>query len=171
MNKTKITSIAMLGAITVLLPNVYADSFELLMTEGASDMDCVEKDICYTPSVLVITRGSDVIAVNNDIVPHTVSSGMPSGADDKFDTGMIGVNSQSTISGASLEKDGSYPYFCMLHPWMVGEIHIVKEMYDSNVDVSLPFFEQVRKWHDEGKISDSEFYWAVGYYDDRGYVN
>lgn len=63
----------------------------------------------------------DVTWVNNDSVPHTATAGSsesgPSGA---FDTGIIAPNSEATLA----VKDGSYDYYCTLHPYMTGSITV-----------------------------------------------
>ena len=60
---------------------------------------------------------------NDDTAAHTVNSGNAhkGGPDGKFDSGIV-------MSGNSFEvtfdKAGSYDYFCMVHPWMTGNVNV-----------------------------------------------
>ena len=55
----------------------------------------------------------------------------------------------------------------MVHPWMIGQIDVVKDFYEDSLTTSPAWFDQVSQWHKEGKIPDNEYYWAVGYLDDN----
>jgi len=75
---------------------------------------------------LVITKGDSIIWKNQDLVDHTVTSGSPeTGPDGLFDSELFGQDNSFTIK---FTKAGEYPYFCTIHPWMIGEI-IVAEPY------------------------------------------
>ena len=85
---------------------------------GSSTPGC-EPD-CFIPSTVVITVGGTVTWENTDTAAHTASSGTPAGGPDGvFDSSLI-------ISGGSysvtLDDEGTYPYFCMVHPWMEGTV-------------------------------------------------
>jgi len=90
---------------------------------GSSTPGC-EPD-CFIPSTVVITVGGTVTWENTDTAAHTASSGTPAGGPDGvFDSSLI-------ISGGSysvtLDDDGTYPYFCMVHPWMEGTVIVEAE--------------------------------------------
>lgn len=69
-------------------------------------------------SVLVGT----VIWANEDLVPHTVTSGENGEPDGKFDSSIIGP--EETFSFTFTEA-GAYSYFCILHPNMVGTVNVM----------------------------------------------
>ncbi len=145
-----------------------ADAEQIEMKVGAGDSDCNITDVCYTPSSLMIKRGTDITLKNNDTLPHTVTSGsMQTGPNDIFNSGLMISNSESTLAGSALVKDGQYDYFCIVHPWMIGQIDVVKDFYVGSLSNSPEWFKQVSQWHTEGKIPDNEYYWAVGYLDDN----
>ena len=59
---------------------------------------------------------------NDDDVMHTVTSGTPEeGADGKFDSEIL--NAGSTFEH-TFDVPGEYDYFCLLHPWMTGSVHV-----------------------------------------------
>lgn len=75
---------------------------------------------------LVITEGDSITWRNQDKIDHTVTSGSPeTGPDGQFDSGLFGQGDSVTIE---FTESGDYPYFCTIHPWMVGMV-IVAEPY------------------------------------------
>jgi len=76
----------------------------------------------YIPLNLEVTRGTNVIWVNDDSVPHTVQS-----QNDKGE--IIGLfNSAPLQTGETFEytfdEAGVYNYYCSFHPWRVGIITV-----------------------------------------------
>ena len=76
----------------------------------------------YIPLNLEVTRGTNVIWVNDDSVPHTVQS-----QNDKGE--IIGLfNSAPLQTGETFEytfdESGEYNYYCSFHPWRVGIITV-----------------------------------------------
>ena len=68
-----------------------------------------------------VVKGSSVTWFNADNAAHTVTSGSVDrgGPDGEFDSSMI--MSGNTYS-ARFDSEGTYPYFCMLHPWQSGYV-------------------------------------------------
>ena len=93
---------------------------------GSSTPGCEETNECFIPATLTIAPGEYVTFNNNDSVAHTATSGTPSdGADGVWDSGlrMPGVSYSVTLNdGSQTLPEGTYPYFCMVHPWMTGTI-------------------------------------------------
>jgi len=85
---------------------------------------CEITDTCMTPSVLSIDIGTTVNFVNEDIVMHTITSGTPyDGLSGEFDSGLIGiVTSENNTFSKKFSDSGTFDYFCMIHPWIVGII-------------------------------------------------
>ena len=102
--------------------------------EGSGAPGCDTTNSCYLPNSLSI-RVSDTVSWNNiDTAAHTVTSGtIEGGPDGVFDSSLF--MSGNTFE-FTFENAGTYPYFCMVHPWMTGEI-IVTEINDMEV-VSEP---------------------------------
>lgn len=69
----------------------------------------------YLPDVLVVTTGSGIEWINEDIVAHTVTSMDDVG--ETFDSGLINMG-ETYFLDTSLMVIGDYNYFCIVHPWM-----------------------------------------------------
>ena len=89
---------------------------------GAGAPGCEETNECYIPAELTISSGTTVIWENVDAAAHLATSGTPDGGPDgTFDSGMI-------MGGDSFEfeftEKGEFPYYCIVHPWMVGTVTV-----------------------------------------------
>ena len=122
-------SLLAIFSLIVVAPPAFAAHGEGGMSatvENAADSSTpgCEPD-CFIPSTVVITVGGTVTWENTDTAAHTASSGTPAGGPDGvFDSSLI-------ISGGSysvtLDDEGTYPYFCMVHPWMEGTVIVEAE--------------------------------------------
>ncbi|MDC0927871.1 pentapeptide repeat-containing protein [Nitrosopumilus sp.] len=113
-----------------LLPVAEGELVQVIMfTEGSGSPGCEStEDGCYLPSTLVKEIGLSVIWANNDTSPHTVTSGSPAeGPDGYFDSGLMMVDDSFEFP---FEEEGTFDYFCMVHPWMTGTVIIVPETPD-----------------------------------------
>ena len=129
MNKT-LFSIFVLSIIFIAgtVPVVFAETFEVSIPEGTSDIGCEMTDECYIPFGTKIEVGDEVIWTNQDVAFHTVTSGNSAdGPDGLFDSGMFKIDEQFSHK---FEKSGNYDYFCTLHPWMQGEIVVQVQVPD-----------------------------------------
>src|SRR5581483_2969989 len=81
----------------------------------------------FSPNPIQAKVGDTVTWTNNDSQPHTVTSGTDGKADGKFnsspDTTPPFINAGQTFSHKFTEA-GDYPYFCELHPNMVGKVSV-----------------------------------------------
>lgn len=89
---------------------------------GTASPGCETSNACFSPASLTINAGDTVEWTNTDTAAHTVTSGSPAdGPSGVFDSSLI-------MGGASFantfDEAGSYDYFCMVHPWMVGNIQV-----------------------------------------------
>ena len=56
---------------------------------------------------------------------HTATSGSPAdGPDGVWDSSLMMVNGSYSVT---LDDEGTYPYFCMVHPWMSGTVIVEAE--------------------------------------------
>ena len=90
------------------------------IAEGSGVPGCEETNECYLPYSITISIGDTVKWENPDSAAHTVTSGnIANGHDGIFDSGLF-------MAGGTFEftfdEAGTYDYFCMVHPWMIGEI-------------------------------------------------
>ena len=145
--KTKaISSIFVLFAIAAgmasMAPAAYADHAEVsigAVEESGFSQSCVETG-CYTPMVATVDVGGVVTMTNTDPTGvHTFTSGTVDGftpsPDGAFDTGVL-------MSGDAFEwsptEAGTYPYYCMLHTWMIGEIIVQEVAAEEEVPEEVP---------------------------------
>jgi len=92
------------------------------MPTGTSVPGCEETDSCFIPSSLTINVGDTISWSNDDTAAHTVTSGNPTGGPDgNFDSSLLMVGKTFDVT---FDNSGSYDYFCMVHPWMVGEVQV-----------------------------------------------
>ena len=89
---------------------------------GTSTPGCEETNKCFTPSSVTINVGDTVEWHNTDTAAHTVTSGSPAdGPSGVFDSSLFMGGATFDVT---FEEAGSYDYFCMVHPWMVGSIQV-----------------------------------------------
>jgi plastocyanin len=70
-------------------------------------------ELCFSPTVLRVAAGSEVTIVNRDPTVHPL--GRPGG-----DWSWDGAASDTTT--VRLDQPGTYPFFCYVHPGMVGVV-------------------------------------------------
>src|SRR5215207_1459815 len=83
-------------------------------------------DTAYQPNPIQVSVGTTVTWTNNDSQPHTVTSGSNGQPDNKFNSSPNFnplLNPGQTFS-FTFTQAGDYPYFCMLHPNMVGTVNV-----------------------------------------------
>ena len=90
--------------------------------EGAS----IQGSPDYDPEELTVSAGAEVTVVNQDTLPHTVTSG--TGPQDPesaqlFDTSLINGGESATLSLAQVTP-GQHDYYCIVHPFMTGKINV-----------------------------------------------
>lgn len=70
----------------------------------------------FSPAVLTVPAGTTVTWTNRDDIPHTVVS-----SDDPkaFKSKVLDTDEKFAFT---FSKPGTYPYFCSVHPKMVGKV-------------------------------------------------
>ena len=94
----------------------------LTIPQGAS----VQGATYYEPDPLTIKAGDTIAVDNQDIAPHTVTNGKDAADPDMgnlFDTSIINAGESGELVTTDLEP-GEYPYFCTVHPYMVGTLTV-----------------------------------------------
>ena len=92
------------------------------MPAGTAVPGCEETNECYIPSSVTINAGDTVEWTNSDTAAHTVTGGSPAeGPSGVFDSSLVLGGAQYSFT---FEEAGSYDYFCMVHPWMVGSVQV-----------------------------------------------
>lgn len=79
-------------------------------------------NIAYQPNPAQIRVGDTITWTNNDLEPHSVTSGENAQADGRFDSGIMAPTRTFEQTFTQL---GQYPYFCILHPNMIGTVIVI----------------------------------------------
>ena len=136
--KTKtIGSLIVLLAVTATMayaPSAFAEHSMHAVVESAagsgSSQDCVPD--CFIPATVTIGVGGSVEFPNNDNAAHTSTAGTPQdGPSGAWDSSLIMVGMSFTTPALDA---GEYPYFYMVHPWMVGLVIVEEESHDDHGD-------------------------------------
>jgi len=86
----------------------------------------------YDPREISINVNDTITWSNNDTEPHTVTSGLGGGIgslltnsegkpDGFFDTELFAADTSVSIK---FNESGTFNYFCIIHPWMEGVVHV-----------------------------------------------
>ncbi len=78
----------------------------------------------YNPNPLEIKVGDTVTWLNNDSSPHTVTSSSSSSSSEESNFDSDVLRRDETFS-FTFDREGEYPYYCTLHPNMVGTIVVL----------------------------------------------
>jgi plastocyanin len=74
----------------------------------------------YSPNTVTIKAGETLTFDNVDAIVHTVTSGnRATGPDRNFNSDLLSAGEKFTLT---LDKQGTYQYYCRIHPNMVGTI-------------------------------------------------
>lgn len=112
------------------LDSAFAEEIKIENGRGSSQPGCEETNLCFIPAVATANVGDKIIFLNGDDAPHTSTSGSPtSGPNGIWDSGL----QQPGVDFVFIATDpGTYDYFCMVHPWMVGQLQIFAQGEDSS---------------------------------------
>jgi plastocyanin len=92
------------------------------IVSGASSLT----NTAYNPNPVQVKVGSKVTWTNNDSQPHTVTSGSNGQPDNKFNSSpnFNPLMNQGQTFSFTFTQAGDYPYYCLLHPNMVGTVNV-----------------------------------------------
>ena len=92
---------------------------DVVMPTKVSRPGCEEDDRCYIPSKITIKKGEQVTWINEDSAFHSVTSGFYDAPTDLFDSGYM---DPFDVYVLTFDDEGTFDYFCTLHPWMEGQV-------------------------------------------------
>jgi plastocyanin len=83
-------------------------------------------DTAYQPNPVQVSVGDTVTWTNDDTQPHTVTSGQNGQPDGKFDSSpnFNPLLAPGQTFSHTFTEAGQYPYYCALHPNMVGTVSV-----------------------------------------------
>jgi plastocyanin len=102
-------------------------SYKLSGQNKISILPDVPADRSFSPNVINVKIGDTVTWTNNDVIPHTVTSGTgPSDPNEgkEFDSGLSTPLMPGITFFHKFAKAGEFPYFCQLHPAMAGTVTV-----------------------------------------------
>ncbi len=98
------------------------------VTDAAGDAVVLQQN-CMMPTILRADAGSTIRFTNNDEALHSVTGASTGWGD--FDT----MGQMQTVT-QTFANDGIYPYFCVLHPGMIGVIVVGDPSGSGAVDLN-----------------------------------
>ena len=109
--------------------SVFAEEIKIENGRGSSEPGCELANLCFVPSVATAKVGDKIIFLNGDNAPHTSTSGTAtSGPNGIWDSGL----QQPGVDFVFIATNpGTFDYFCMVHPWMSGQLEILPKGDDS----------------------------------------
>lgn len=84
----------------------------------AQDIQIDIKEFMYSPKDLTVAVGTKVTWVNDDQVPHTVVE-----VNKVFRSGALDTNDSFSYT---FLIPGTFEYFCILHPQMIGSVRVTQ---------------------------------------------
>jgi plastocyanin len=115
-----ITHLARVGAALTLISCAIFFMPSLFSAAAAPSTPTVDiAKFAFSPKEITIAPGTKIVWTNHDETPHTVTSNDKSFAskgldtDDKFEH--------------TFASEGNFTYYCTLHPFMTGVVHVRKQ--------------------------------------------
>jgi plastocyanin len=77
----------------------------------------------FDPKSINVKTGEEIAWINSDELMHTVTEGNPSDGPvaNGFDSGVLHMGQEFK---ALFDKPGQYEYYCIIHPFMKGDISV-----------------------------------------------
>ena len=101
------------------VPQTFAD-VTITNAPGSSTPGCEDTDSCFIPSTVTVSVGEIITWSNTDTAAHTATSGSgPDGPSGVFDSSLIMAGGSYSYTA---DTEGTFDYFCMVHPWMLGTV-------------------------------------------------
>lgn len=89
----------------------------LLFSAAAhAEMTVTIEKFAFSPKEITIAPGTKVVWINKDETPHTISA-----SDKGFVSKAMDTDDHYEYTFA---KAGDFSYFCTLHPFMTGTVHV-----------------------------------------------
>ena len=123
-------SLAMTG---IGFDNAFAEEIKIENGRGSSEPGCEVTNLCFVPAIATANVGDKIIFLNGDDAPHTSTSGNPtSGPDGIWDSGLQQPGVDFVFMATT---SGTFDYFCMVHPWMAGQLVILPADSETSNDI------------------------------------
>jgi predicted secreted protein with PEFG-CTERM motif len=143
--------LVIVAGLAATMPSAFAA--EVSVPAGSSVPGCEDTNECWFPAEISVGVGETVTWSNDDTAAHTVTAG-----DLGVDSDAVGLDFPNgfdsslflagTTFDVTFDTAGTFPYFCMVHPWMVGTVIVGEAMKEAmmsgaylglDIDPMLPF--------------------------------
>ena len=91
------------------------------MPRNSDSPGCETTRSCFLPYEATVPPGSEVTWTNDDNGVHVVTSGASPIPDGGFQSDVLRPGESYTVA---FEEEGTYHYFCALHPWRLGVVNV-----------------------------------------------
>lgn len=121
--------LVLLLLVSITFTNVvFAATYDINMPTGSASPDAPyfwqnEKSGAASGDIEIFI-GDTVVWRNGDQAKHTVTSGTPDGGPDGI-FGSADFLSPGQSYQFTFDKKGQYPYYCLIHPWMIGTVFVI----------------------------------------------
>jgi plastocyanin len=89
---------------------------------AAASTDTIRiEDFVFDPSPATVRVGQTISVANDDAAPHTLTQ-KPASGKPLFDTGTLRGRQTGTFTA---RRPGTYRVYCVIHPFMKGEVRVV----------------------------------------------
>ena len=148
-------ALAAVAVAAYAAPAAHADhpTAEVSNAPGSSVPGCEATDECFIPADVTVDVDGEVTWTNDDTAAHTITSGTPEdGPDGTFDSSLV---MPGTTFSYTFEDAGEYPYFCVVHPWMMGTVTVSGDAHGGDSDMAMDDSATAMD-NDHGHDHDSE---------------
>ena len=137
-----------IASMVAIAPQAFAEhgatSVTVQNAPGSSVPGCEETaEGCFIPNIATVVIGGEVTWENGDTAAHTSTAGSategPSGV---WDSSLIMAGSSFSHT---FDAEGSFDYFCMVHPWMAGTVIVEAEAAEEEVHEEEVHEEEVHE--------------------------
>ena len=136
-------------SLIAIAPSAFADhtTVEVDIAIGSSINGCQTTNECYILHMVTLSVGNEVMWNNIDATSHTVTAGIPAeGFSGHFDSGLIAPGG---MFSHEFDEAGTFPYYCVAHPWMVGTVMVSGEEEHSDDHADMEEMGDNEMTHDE----------------------
>ena len=106
-------------AVFALVAGIFLSPLLTTSQASAEVFEVEIKGFTFHPANLTVKPSDVIVWTNKDIAPHTATAD-----DGSWDSGEL---TESGVARIEMTKAGVFPYFCVFHPSMRGEIMVVDE--------------------------------------------
>jgi len=97
-----------------------------ITSDTTGSHECVSKLSCFQPYSQTVALGHPVMWINKDSSSHTVTGerSADSLTSTIFRSGLIKPGNSFSHT---FTEEGTYSYFCTVHPWLIGQVKVIKQ--------------------------------------------